>query len=232
MTIACCLISTPSRCHQPPHCQPPLTTHLPAYSTCPCSSHEALAASAVAQSPLLALLISHLQRIMLASPWEVRTAAAQALAKVAVRSPEPFRIQCYSILAAARGGKQQVGGTTVSNATGMMLSTGLQRADPLGVATICTAALEVLDGMYSGELVLATLFKQLGDKPDTWPPTIAASIDKRHAALLALVQERVCAVPRSSFLPLGPLSRAVLDRDVVSEETDDEAPKVCCWACL
>lgn len=30
---------------------------------------------------------------------QVRLAAAQAVAKIAVRSGEPFRLQCYSILA-------------------------------------------------------------------------------------------------------------------------------------
>jgi hypothetical protein len=72
----------------------------------------------VAQSPLLALLISHLQRVMLAGPWEVRVAAAQALAKVAVRSPEPFRIQCYSVLAAARTGRQPGSSGAASAAAG------------------------------------------------------------------------------------------------------------------
>jgi len=41
---------------------------------------------------------------MVAGSWEVRMAAAQAIAKIGIRSGEPFRVQCYSILATARGG--------------------------------------------------------------------------------------------------------------------------------
>jgi hypothetical protein len=55
---------------------------------------------------------------------------------------------------------------------------------------------------------------------------VAESIDKRHAALLAAVAERVCAVPRGEFLPLGPASRRVLDREVPSSESGDDAAQV------
>jgi hypothetical protein len=40
---------------------------------------------------------------MVAGSWEVRLAAAQAISKIGIRSGEPFRVQCYSILASARG---------------------------------------------------------------------------------------------------------------------------------
>lgn len=36
-----------------------------------------------------------------AGRWEVCVSACQALAKVAVRSPEPYRIQAYTTLATA-----------------------------------------------------------------------------------------------------------------------------------
>ncbi|KAI8463169.1 MAG: hypothetical protein J3K34DRAFT_496513, partial [Monoraphidium minutum] len=60
---------------------------------------ELLAAAAVAANPLLSMILTHLQRAMVAAPWEVRIATAQAIAKVGVRSGEPFRVQCYSMLA-------------------------------------------------------------------------------------------------------------------------------------
>ena len=52
------------------------------------------------RNPSLARVITHLQHASLVLPWAARIAAAQALAKLAVRSEEPYRMQCYAILTA------------------------------------------------------------------------------------------------------------------------------------
>lgn len=57
----------------------------------------------MAQSPMLCTILTYLNRALMTSIWEVRIAAARAIAKIAVRSSEPFRVQCYNILAAASG---------------------------------------------------------------------------------------------------------------------------------
>lgn len=103
----------------------------------------------------------------------------QALAKIAVRSGEPFRVQCYQILAAAAGGSiahrnssSSRGGTAVNNSCaaaggGGTGSTAVAQAadrvaaasavaesaagDPLGVAAVVGPALEVLDHMYASK---------------------------------------------------------------------------------
>lgn len=77
----------------------------------------------------------------------VRVAAAQALAKVAVRSGEPYRIQAYSLLAAAAG----CGGGPAAAAGGGGLAADRGGPDPLGLAPVVGPALEVLDAMYAGE---------------------------------------------------------------------------------
>ena len=55
------------------------------------------------RSPNLMAVISQLQRAALCGAWQLRCAAASALAKIAVKSEEPFRLHCYSILVALKG---------------------------------------------------------------------------------------------------------------------------------
>lgn len=59
--------------------------------------------------------------------------ALQALAKIAVRSGEPYRLQCYSILAAA--GNAGAGGS-----------------DALGLGSAIRPALALLDRMYAAQV--------------------------------------------------------------------------------
>jgi hypothetical protein len=69
------------------------------------AGQELLASAAATTNPLLTAVVAHLQRALVAGgTWEVRVSAAQALAKVAVRSGEPFRVQCYALLSAAAPG--------------------------------------------------------------------------------------------------------------------------------
>jgi hypothetical protein len=95
----------------------------------------------------------------------------QALAKIAVRSGEPFRVQAYQILAAAAGGSvahrnrsSSRGGTNLAPAAvaGKPAAVAAKAAaasaaaesaagDPLGVAAVVGPALEVLDHMYASK---------------------------------------------------------------------------------
>lgn len=99
-----------------------------------------LAAAAVAQNPTLVSILSHLQRALLTGVWEVRLAAAQAIAKVAVRSGEPFRLQCYNILAAVGGGCTRACTVFVCplviNAPAILAA--LQCAAPPAINVLCT----------------------------------------------------------------------------------------------
>lgn len=87
----------------------------------------------------------------------------QALAKVAVRSGEPFRVQAYTVLAtaaagsiahrsraSARGGAAPASGAAAAAAAASAAEGA--SADPLGVAAVAGPALEVLDLVYSGGL--------------------------------------------------------------------------------
>lgn len=94
----------------------------------------------------------------------------QALSKIAVRSGEPFRVQCYQILAAAAGGSiahrnrsSSRGGTALGPAAAAGQAAVAAKAaaasaaaesaagDPLGVAAVVGPALEVLDHMYASK---------------------------------------------------------------------------------
>lgn len=100
----------------------------------------------------------------------------QALAKIAVRSGEPFRVQCYQILAAAAGGSvahrnrsSSRGGTNIAPAAvagkaavaakAAAASAAAESAagDPLGVAAVVGPALEVLDHMYASKCLLQSV---------------------------------------------------------------------------
>ncbi|GLI65416.1 hypothetical protein VaNZ11_008982, partial [Volvox africanus] len=171
-----------------------------------------MAEAAVTHSPLLSMSIAQLNRAQLTGAPVVRVAAAQALAKLAVRSGEPYRIQCYSLLAAAVG---RIGGVC-----------GGAVADPLGLASVVSPALEVLDAMYAGELVLERHVTLYGSRARDWPGTALESLRRRHEWLLTTIGCAVCAVPRDLFLPLGPRSRRLLfpnDKEDAEEDARNAA---------
>ncbi|KAG2489163.1 hypothetical protein HYH03_012389 [Edaphochlamys debaryana] len=173
-----------------------------------------LAVAGVAHNPLLAMALAHLHRGMLLAPPVVRLSCAQALAKLAVRSGEPYRIQAYAALAAAVGG-----GGTGGGARGSAAGLGV---DPLGLAPAVGPALELLDAMYAGELVLERHVAQYGPRARAWPAPALAALRRRHEWLLGAIGAAVCAVPRELFLPLGPRSRRLIYPDE-KEEAEEEA---------
>ncbi|KAG2422978.1 hypothetical protein HXX76_015649 [Chlamydomonas incerta] len=175
-----------------------------------------LAVAGVSHNPLLSLAASHLHRAVMTGPAVVRVASAQALAKVAVRSGEPYRIQAYSLLAAAAGCG---GGPAAAAGGGGPGDRG--GPDPLGLAPVVGPALEVLDAMYAGELVLERHVGQYGPRARGWPAPALEALRRRHEWLLGAIAAAVCAVPRELFLPLGPRSRRLLYPNEKEEAEED-----------
>eukprot|EP00879_Flechtneria_rotunda_P022502 GHRR01023753.1.p1 GENE.GHRR01023753.1~~GHRR01023753.1.p1 ORF type:complete len:1357 (+),score=559.90 GHRR01023753.1:692-4762(+) len=206
-------------------------------------SQGRMATAAVAANPVLCMLIARLQRVMLTGLWEVRIAAAQALAKIAVRSGEPFRVQCYCILAAAAPGSilhrnhsndstsprpngsnsnaASQGGAALMQAATAAASVDSAAADPLGVAAVVGPALEVLDHVYAGELVVEQLLHKYGPKRSAWPKKLLKTLEKRNAALVGAICERVCYVPKEHFWPLGNAAKEL----ITGKDEDSEARK-------
>eukprot|EP00798_Chlamydomonas_sp_ICE-L_P022806 gene22806-29971_t len=206
--------------------------------TGPRTSDQRMAVAAVAHAPLLALTVTHLQRAI--------------MTKIAVRSHEPYRIQCYTVLAATQdmqgpgcaGNGDALGlgpvvlpvleildamysGMTVFEPvvcvylcvhfyTEVTETQDIQgpgcagNGDALGLGPVVLPVLEVMDTMCSGEIMVEQLVAEHGLTEDNWPEPILESLKKRHEWLLALVNQRVCFVPREHFCPLGPNSRLLL----------------------
>ena len=87
----------------------------------------------------------------------------QAIGKIAVRSGEPFRVQCYSMLASTRHGSRgsssnsssggDVAGRVAKGPGAAAAGAGVGHvSDPLGVAASVGPALDVLDQMYSSKM--------------------------------------------------------------------------------
>eukprot|EP00878_Enallax_costatus_P001838 GHUV01001996.1.p1 GENE.GHUV01001996.1~~GHUV01001996.1.p1 ORF type:complete len:1153 (+),score=396.09 GHUV01001996.1:337-3795(+) len=204
------------------------------------ANQQQLAAAAIAINPILAMLIAGLQRVMVTGLWEIRAAAAQAITKVAIRSGEPFRIQCYCILASAaagsiahrsrsssRGGPAAAAAAADSGNNGAAAAAAASAAmqgaaaDPLGVAVVAGPALEVLDHMYAGELVVDQLLVRYGPRRSKWPKKLVKTLEKRNAALVAAINERLCYVPKEHFWPLGNAAKEL----VTGKEEDDDETK-------
>ena len=144
----------------------------------------AAAASAAGRNPAMAAAVAALQRSTLTGAWLVRLAAVRGLATVAVRSGEPFRLQCYAALRAVVG-------------AGLALE---PEAAPV---------VETLDHMYRAQGRLAQMSAQFGAAPSGWSTGALAKVAGRHAVLLEACS-RVCFLPRDRYLPLGAASVAVM----------------------
>ncbi|GAX84107.1 hypothetical protein CEUSTIGMA_g11530.t1 [Chlamydomonas eustigma] len=186
---------------------------LPAWLAPPSDPSERMALAAATHCPMLVAVISHLQRALLAGSWELRCTSAQALAKVAVRSREPYRIQCYSALAAT-----QKLPFTVTACTDM--------SDVMGLAAVVRPALEVLDAMYSGEMVVSQNAELFGRTAASWPKGAVSSLRRRHEYLIFQVLQRIGFVPKDGFYPLGPFSKRLLKPDEPLDEEEEEEEKL------
>eukprot|EP00884_Botryococcus_braunii_P006245 jgi/Botrbrau1/15621/Bobra.4_1s0009.1 len=114
------------------------------------------------RNPQLASVISHLQHVAASSSWPLRVASAQALAKVAVRSDEPYRLYCFAWLA----------GHAASSPF---------KPEAAGVWAVARSAVPVLNSLYSTNAMLEALATRYGDLPSRWPPAVlrAAEVSPR-----------------------------------------------------
>jgi len=154
---------------------------------------EDVLARASARNPPLAAAVAATQRSALASPrWTTKTAAIRALAVIAVRSGEPFRLGCYGALRAMQRAMRM----DPNDAVG-----------PQGAAQQVDAAVATLDHCYRGAARFREMEARLGPDPSRWPPAALAETAGRRAVLLELTA-RVCFLPREKYEPLGAASAA------------------------
>ena len=118
------------------------------------------------RKPMLSHIIDAQHSLALTGVWQLRLAAVRALAKLGVRSGEPYRLRCYSLLAGLGGGGGSGGA-----------------ADPLGLQAATRPALALLDKVYSTQAVLERLWQQQGGDVEGWPPEVLASLQKRSRDL-------------------------------------------------
>lgn len=169
---------------------------------------ERLLAAYGERSPAMLQVIRSLQDTATTAPWQVRQAAASALTKIAVRSGEPYRLQCYAALTALTSGDS------------------LQNDDAMGLASVAKPALAILDRIYATQLTIDALYEEYGgdrsssngdsdgDGENTiaasWPMDVVSSLAKRNRELTMMVEHRIGTVPRERYCILGHRAAAVL----------------------
>ncbi len=143
------------------------------------------------RNPALSRVISSLHDTALTATWQLRAASARALSKIAVRSGEPFRLQCYGILTACAvsGGADQ---------------------DALGLQGIISPTLNLLDKIYSTQVTLHSLYKKHGENAEDWPEDVLSSLARRAAALRVQAERTICSVPKERYALLGPKAVSAL----------------------
>ncbi|KAL4571181.1 hypothetical protein LXL04_017933 [Taraxacum kok-saghyz] len=166
---------------------------------------DKMVAAASSRNPTLASALTRLQRIAFSGSWEVRIVAIQALATVAIRSGEPYRLQIYEFLyGLAQGGVQ-------SKFSDMHISNGEdQGASGTGLGSLLSPILRVLDEMYSAQYELIKDMRNHDNAKKEWTDEELKKLYETHERLLNLVS-LFCYVPRSKYLPLGPISAKLID---------------------
>ena len=153
------------------------------------------------RNPTLSHIISTLQTAVFTASWKLRVASARALATIAIRSGEPYRLRCYGILSTA-------------SVTG-----GLDE-DPLGVQGVTRPILKILDAIYATEDKIEYLFRIHGDDYEGWPPEILVSLAKKDRELRLRAEHIVCAVPTHRYSILGLRAAHIL---AIAASNDDES---------
>jgi hypothetical protein len=161
------------------------------------------------RSPAMLQVIRSLQDTATTAPWQVRQAAASALTKIAVRSGEPYRLQCYAALTALTSGDS------------------LQNDDAMGLASVAKPALAILDRIYATQVTIDALYEEYGGDSGSnegknvdgeeeniiaasWPMDVVSSLAKRNRELIMMVEHRICTVPQERYCILGHRAAAVL----------------------
>ncbi len=161
------------------------------------------------RSPMLLTVLQALQRALSTGSWHVRVAAVESIGKIAIRSPEPFRIYCYALL------------SSTSRAHGIM------SRDVLGVVPAAQPMLEALDVVYAGTEHAERMAQQYGVEAIHWPDEALDELRALHEKVVVKVEGVVGKLPVAGGYPLGPISRALLTTDV--EEERKQREEVCVW---
>ena len=149
--------------------------------------------TAQSRNPCLAAAVSLLTRAALtSSAWGVRAAAVSGLATVALRSGEPFRVQCYCALLEMRKVCHRESGNDNGAVSG-------------GYDFSCAEIerhVSLLDHMYRATNRFNELLNRNGDDVSRWPIASLAEVAGRHDVLLELATG-TCFLPASIYAPLG-----------------------------
>jgi len=154
---------------------------------------EGALAQAAASNPPMAQVVAELHRCVLAGAWGTRLEAVRALGKIAVRSREPFRVQCYLIL-------QSCG------------------ASGMGLTAAVAPLLDLLTRMYDVQEELQVAWQTQGRDERQWPPEDLQRFASVHEQLVAEVS-LVCFVPPQLYLPLGSGSASLLQECVRRQQS-------------
>ncbi|KAI3782318.1 hypothetical protein L2E82_12360 [Cichorium intybus] len=167
---------------------------------------DKMVAAANSRNPTLASALTRIQRCAISGSWEVRIIAAQALATLAIRSGEPYRLQIYEFLHdLAQGGSP-------FKLSDMHISNGEdQGASGTGLGSLLSPILKVLDEMYSAQYELIKEMRNHDNVKMEWTDKELKKLYETHERLLNLVS-LFCYVPRSKYLPLGPISAKLIDK--------------------
>jgi hypothetical protein len=166
---------------------------------------EGASMTAAGRAPALAAAVASLARAALTSPcWMTRLSAVSALATVALRSGEPFRLQCYAALREARGAASPSGsGARAGKGAGG--SSGFDAC-----ASELDRHVATLDHVYRGGARFRALRDRHGADPGSWPAASLAEVAGRHDVLLELACG-ACFLPRGAYAPMGGDSRVFAD---------------------
>ncbi|KAL1364128.1 uncharacterized protein LOC107479667 [Arachis duranensis] len=166
---------------------------------------DKMVAAASSRNPTLASALTRLQRCAFNGSWEIRIIAAQALTTMAIRSGEPFRLQIYEFLhTLAQGGLQ-------SQFSDIHLSNGEdQGASGTGLGVLLSPMIKVLDEMYRAQDDLIKEIRNHDNAKKEWTDDELKKLYETHERLLDLVS-LFCYVPRTKYLPLGPISGKLID---------------------
>jgi hypothetical protein len=162
---------------------------------------EGAAATAAGRAPALAAAVASLARAALTSRcWMTRAAAVSALATVALRSGEPFRLQCYTALREARS----------ASTSSSHLTTGGGQSGFDACASALERHVATLDHVYRGGARFRALLARHGADETRWPAASLAEVAGRHDVLLELASS-TCFLPAASYAPMGGDSRTFAD---------------------
>ncbi|XP_027175218.1 uncharacterized protein LOC113774796 [Coffea eugenioides] len=166
---------------------------------------DKMVAAASSRNPTLAGALTRLQRCAFSGSWEVRIIAAQALATMAIRSGEPYRLQIYEFLHTLEQGGLQ------SQLADMHVSNGEdQGASGTGLGSLISPMIKVLDEMYGAQDELIKEMRNHDNAKKEWTDEELKKLYETHERLLDLVS-LFCYVPRAKYLPLGPTSAKLID---------------------